>query len=117
MAINAIPAAALPAMGVLDYAGIAVWLGGFAMEVIADRQKNQWHQAKDDKKHHEDFIHSGLWAMSRHPNYAGEATLWTGAFITASHVLSTMPAFYPSWAGAAALSSPIFITLLLLKVC
>lgn len=30
-------------------------------------EKSNWRKAKDEKKHDEKFISSGLWALSRHP--------------------------------------------------
>ena len=32
------------------------------------------------------FIQSGLWSLSRHPNYFGEILLWFGLYISASSV-------------------------------
>ena len=68
----------------LDAAGTALWLAGFALEVAADRQKARWVREKKEKKHNEDFLHTGLWARSRHPNYAGETLLWAGVAATAA---------------------------------
>lgn len=58
---------------------------------------------------------------SRHPNYFGESTLWTGIATTAAGVLMARPvraALGINKAGAAALAyvSPAFVTFLLLKV-
>ena len=30
-------------------------------------EKSEWRQAKEDKKHEEQFISSGVWSWSRHP--------------------------------------------------
>lgn len=69
MAVNAIPTASLPALGALEVIGLATWIFGMGFEIVADRQKSAWREAKNNKKHHEEFISSGLWSKSRHPNY------------------------------------------------
>jgi len=46
--------------------GFLVWLFGFAFEVIADSQKSAFNANAANKGK---FIHTGLWAWSRHPNY------------------------------------------------
>lgn len=90
LAINSIPRtlfATLPAVGLTDVLGLSLFVGGLGFEVIADRQKNSWVQAKKRKEHDEEFLTSGLWSKSRHPNYFGESTLWTGIAVTAAGVL------------------------------
>lgn len=62
-----------------------------------------------------------LTPSSRHPNYFGESTLWTGIATTAVGVVMSQPvkaALGLSTAGAVALCyiSPAFVTFLLLKV-
>ncbi|NND02977.1 MAG: DUF1295 domain-containing protein [Acidimicrobiia bacterium] len=89
----------------LAYVGIAVWVIGFAIEAIADRQKSVFKQDPANKGR---FITTGLWAWSRHPNYFGEITLWTGIAIIAIPILS-------GWQWAV-LISPIFVTLLLTRL-
>ena len=87
------------------YIGIVAWLTGFLFEVIADQQKRVFNSNPDNKGK---FIDSGLWSISRHPNYFGEIILWYGiAIIT-----------FPSLEGwqYITLISPIFVTLLLTKV-
>jgi steroid 5-alpha reductase family enzyme len=37
--VNSIPKAAQPALGLRDFIGLAIWLGGFGLEVIADRRE------------------------------------------------------------------------------
>lgn len=73
-------AAPLPAISPAVVVGWAVWAVGFALEVVADRQKGAFSRREENKGR---FITTGLWAWSRHPNYAGEILLWTGMCISA----------------------------------
>ncbi|MBB33580.1 MAG: hypothetical protein CL455_08010 [Acidimicrobiaceae bacterium] len=85
--------------------GAILWVSGFAIEVIADQQKKKFRrEAKNKGK----FIHTGLWAWSRHPNYFGEIILWIGVAVIALPVLS-------GWRWVA-LISPIFVTILLTRI-
>lgn len=86
-------------------AGILVWLLGFGIEVAADRQKRAF---KADPANRDEFIRSGLWAWSRHPNYFGEIVLWIGVAIIALPVLR-------GWQWLTLLS-PVFVTLLLTRI-
>ncbi len=92
-------------LGWVGYLGIAVWLLGFGIEVIADRQKAAFRADPANKGR---FITSGLWAWSRHPNYFGEITLWAGIAIMAIPVLS-------GWQWVA-LISPIWVIIQLTRV-
>ncbi|WWC68877.1 uncharacterized protein I206_102813 [Kwoniella pini CBS 10737] len=76
--VNSVPAAAHPALGIKDFIGLGIWLAGLGFEVLADSEKSQWRKEKDEKKHEEKFISSGLWSLSRHPNYLGEVILQNG---------------------------------------
>ena len=131
LALNSLPAAtfaALPAaVGITDVIGILLYVGGLSFEVAADRQKSRWVQEKKEKKHEEEFLTRGLWSKSRHPNYFGEATLWTGIATTAAGVLVTNPAQVgmglAGWGALGRLAavgmcavSPGFVSFLLLKV-
>ncbi len=90
LAINSIPhvaLATLPLVTITDILGLLLYVGGLSFEVVADRQKDAWVQEKKRKEHDEDFLTRGLWSKSRHPNYFGESTLWTGIAITAGGVL------------------------------
>jgi steroid 5-alpha reductase family enzyme len=92
-------------LGVTGFLGIATWLAGFLIEVVADRQKSKF---KADPANQGRFIDVGLWAWSRHPNYFGEIVLWTGMAIIAVPVLG-------GWQWAT-LISPVFVFFLLTKV-
>lgn len=91
LALNAIPAsyfALLPAsVAATDIIGLALFAGGLGLEITADRQKSAWLQERREKKHDEAFLTRGLWGQSRHPNYFGEMTLWTGIAVVAGGVL------------------------------
>lgn len=92
-------------IGIFFWIGTAVWLLGFVVEVVADRQKSAF---KSDPDNEGDFIDTGLWSWSQHPNYFGEITLWTGIVIIAFPLLS-------GWSFLV-FASPLFITLLLTKI-
>ena len=66
-------------------AGLLIWIIGFSIEIIADRQKQIFRSNPDNKN---TFITSGLWSWSRHPNYFGEIILWIGIFTISIRVLS-----------------------------
>ena len=51
---------------VIPFIGIFLWWSGFLIEVISDYQKRKFRETSDSKT---DFISTGLWARSRHPNY------------------------------------------------
>ncbi|MBN2045811.1 MAG: DUF1295 domain-containing protein [Anaerolineales bacterium] len=91
--------------GLFAIIGLVVWLTGFGIEVVADRQKSQFNANPANKGK---FINTGLWAWSRHPNYFGEIVLWIGVTIVALPVLQ-------GWQWVA-LISPVFITLLLTRI-
>ena len=92
-------------LGWVAFVGIAIWLAGFAIEVVADRQKSAFRKDPSSKGR---FISSGLWAWSRHPNYFGEITLWTGVAIMAVPILS-------GWRWVV-LISPVFVYLLITRI-
>ncbi|OTN90265.1 hypothetical protein A5819_002764 [Enterococcus sp. 7E2_DIV0204] len=83
--------------------GIVIWGVGFAFETIGDTQltnfkKNGSNQGK--------LLTTGLWSITRHPNYFGEALSWWGIFLV------TLSELRNSWG----LIGPLTITLLLLFV-
>lgn len=94
-----------PPIGTRDYIGWSVWAVGFLFEVVADMQKSIFRSNPDNKGK---FIQSGLWSISRHPNYFGEITLWFGVYISCSSVFR----------GSQYLSvlSPVFVMLLITKL-
>ena len=89
----------------LAFIGIFLWWSGFLIEVISDYQKRKFRETSDPKT---EFISTGLWARSRHPNYFGEITLWVGMAVISLSSLSGIE-------YVTAVVSPLFIYLLLRK--
>lgn len=104
-ALAAIIADAREPIGIFFWAGSAIWLLGFVWETVADAQKSAFKNDPDNKG---EFINVGLWRWSRHPNYFGEITLWTGVLIIAVPVLEGL-----AWL---AVISPVFVFILLTKI-
>jgi steroid 5-alpha reductase family enzyme len=92
-------------LGVFALVGTLLWLIGFSIEVIADRQKDKF---RTDPQNEGKFINSGLWSWSRHPNYFGEILLWIGVAVIAVPVLS-------GWQWLTMIS-PIFVIVLLTRI-
>ena len=93
-------------LGYFAIVGGLFWIFGFGLEVIADHQKRVFRAQREITGHR--FIHDGVWAYSRHPNYFGEIVLWLGVSIVAFPALN-------GWAYISLLS-PIFVTVLLTRV-
>lgn len=87
------------------WTGLVLWLFGFGVEAIADRQKSAF---RADPANAGRFITSGLWSWSRHPNYFGEIVLWFGIAVVA----------YPALVGWQRLTlvSPLLVIVLLTAI-
>ena len=89
--------------------GSLVWLAGFYFEAVGDGQLAKFIAKKNIRKKQakgKQFMTSGLWAYTRHPNYFGEVIQWWGLFVMTAGLSN----FW--WA----VLSPLTITFLLLKV-
>lgn len=104
-ALAAITSGRKPDLDVFAVIGLLVWLVGFGIEVIADRQKSHFRANPENAGK---FINTGLWSWSRHPNYFGEIVLWVGVTIIALPTLG-------GWQWVT-LISPVFVTLLLTRI-
>lgn len=92
-------------LGWIAIVGMVIWVVGLNIEVVADTQKSAFRANPANK---DEFIRTGLWSRSRHPNYFGEILVWVGVFLTAAPVLA-------GWQWIAVLS-PVFVVLLLTRV-
>lgn len=87
-------------LGFYDTLGLVVFGIGFLFEAVADYQLMDFRKKPGNQGR---IITSGLWEMSRHPNYFGEALVWWGI----SFYALNLPY------GWMTLISPVIITLLL----
>lgn len=103
--LAAISAQTRAPLDIYFYVGALLWLLGFIIEVIADQQKATFRRNPANTNR---FISTGLWSISRHPNYFGEILLWLGIAIISVPVLA-------GWQWVT-LISPLFVALLLIKI-
>ena len=87
--------------GILDYAGTALCIFGIVIEAVSDRQLARFAR---DPANADAVLSAGLWRLSRHPNYFGEACVWWGFWLIAVS------------AGAGwSIAGPALLTVLLLR--
>jgi len=103
--LSAISSASGIVVNLLFCIGLFLFVLGFGLEIVADSQKSKF---RGDPKNKDLFITTGLWALSRHPNYLGELTLWVGIALMS----------FSSLVGLEYLTliSPVFIYLLLVHI-
>lgn len=85
-----------------DFTGAALWLIGFIFEAGGDWQLSRFKSNPSNKGK---LLTTGLWSLTRHPNYFGDAAQWWGFWLIA-------------FAGGAwwTVFSPLLMTFLLMKV-
>jgi len=81
------------AVGWLSVLGVLLWITGFVFETVGDWQLAQF---KKDPSRRGTVLATGLWRYTRHPNYFGDAAVWTGLFLVAAD----------SWPGILTILSP-----------
>ena len=86
---------------IFDLLGLAFWLIGFAFEAGGDWQLMRFKSNPDNKGK---LLTTGFWALTRHPNYFGDAAVWWGHF------------FFALPAGWWTVFSPALMTFLLMRV-
>jgi len=75
-------------LSVIDFAGIFFWLTGFFFEAVGDSQLARF---KADPANRGRVLDTGLWHYTRHPNYFGEAAIWTGYALLSVSAGSFLP--------------------------
>lgn len=72
-------------IGIWEIVLAVVFMALLVIETVADQQQWDFHKEKNRLKkegkpltgeYAEGFVHSGLWAKVRHPNYAAEQSIW-----------------------------------------
>jgi len=61
--------------GILDFIGVLFWIIGFVFETGGDIQLARF---KRDPANKGKVLNKGFWHYTRHPNYFGDAAVWTG---------------------------------------
>lgn len=93
-------------LGLLGIAGIVVWAVGIFFEAVGDAQMErykQWKKAQPSDKVQGSVMDKGLWRFTRHPNYFGDACVWSGIFLIAAE----------HWPGVLTLPATALMTYLL----
>lgn len=62
-------------LGILAALGTGIFLIGLAFEAIGDLQLTKF---KSDPSNKGKLLTTGLWGLTRHPNYFGDALVWIG---------------------------------------
>jgi len=89
-------------IGILDLLAVVVWIVGFVFESLGDLQLAQFKSDPDNKGK---VLQTGLWSVTRHPNYFGDFCVWWGFYLLAL-----------SAGGWWSIASPLLMSFLLLKV-
>lgn len=89
--------------GVMAWIGVFIFALGLSFETIGDWQLKQF---KADPANKGKLMTEGLWSWTRHPNYFGDAAVWTGLAVIA------LESPYGVWT----LISPLVMTFFLVKI-
>jgi len=92
-----------PGVGPIAVMGIMVWFVGFMFEVIGDAQLARFKKNPDNVGK---VLDTGLWSLTRHPNYFGDALLWWGIGIVGAETGS----------GVIGFIGPIAMTYFLMRI-
>lgn len=92
-----------PSIGPIAVIGIMVWLFGLTFETLGDAQLARF---KKDPANAGKVMDQGLWRLTRHPNYFGDAVMWWGMWIIAAETGS----------GVISIVGPILMTFFLMRV-
>lgn len=92
-----------PGIGPIAVIGVMVWLVGLSFEAIGDMQLARF---KKNPENSGKVLDTGLWSLTRHPNYFGDALLWWGIGIVGAETGSGLIGFV----------GPLVMTFFLLRV-
>jgi steroid 5-alpha reductase family enzyme len=89
-------------LGVIDIVAAALWLLGFVFEAGGDYQLARFKRNPENSGR---VLDTGLWRLTRHPNYFGDFCIWWAFYL-----------FAVSAGGWWSIASPLLMSFLLLKV-
>jgi steroid 5-alpha reductase family enzyme len=93
-------------LGVVAVAGVLIWAIGLFFETVGDAQMERykaWKRAQPKDRVRASVMDQGLWRLTRHPNYFGDACVWWGIFLVAAE----------HWPGVVTIFGPLIMTFLL----
>jgi steroid 5-alpha reductase family enzyme len=88
--------------------GLVISFIGLFFEVVGDEQLRR-HILRKEKK----LMDTGLWSLTRHPNYFGEIMIWVGLYVTGLVLIDSQISmiFY-----GILIISPLLMSLVLIKI-
>lgn len=92
-----------PGLGPVAVMGIMAWFTGLMFEAVGDLQLSRF---KADPANAGKVMDKGLWSLTRHPNYFGDALLWWGIAIVGAETGS----------GVIGFIGPVAMTYFLMRV-
>lgn len=92
-----------PSVGPIAVMGIIIWMIGLTFEAVGDMQLARF---KKNPENAGKVMDQGLWRLTRHPNYFGDALLWWGIGLVGAETGS----------GVIGLIGPLVMTVFLLRV-
>lgn len=81
----------------LEIMGLLLWLAAFAMESLADAQKNAFLREMKRQNLPRQVCNVGLWRYSRHPNYFAEWMVWNALILAAVPAWWDLQTRSPGW--------------------
>ena len=98
---------------VFVYGGLLIALIGLYFEVVGDEQLRK-NIEENKRKGTKSLIQTGLWSITRHPNYFGEILIWVGLYLVGFTLLFTQ-AVHPLYYGLLVIS-PLLMSTVLIKI-
>lgn len=95
------------------YGGLLIALIGLYFEVVGDEQLRR-NIEENKRKGTKSLIQTGLWSITRHPNYFGEILIWVGLYLVGFTLLFTQ-AVHPLYYGLLVIS-PLLMSTVLIKI-
>ena len=95
------------------YGGLLIALIGLYFEVVGDEQLRK-NIEENKRRGTKTLIQTGLWSITRHPNYFGEILIWVGLYLVGFTLLFTQ-AVHPLYYGLLIIS-PLLMSIVLIKI-
>ena len=95
------------------YGGLLIALIGLYFEVVGDEQLRR-NIEENKRKGTKSLIQTGLWSITRHPNYFGEILIWMGLYLVGFTLLFTQ-SVHPLYYDLLVIS-PLLMSVVLIKI-